>query len=144
MAKIKKLVGEVNANFITESAFHSAVASILKNLSILDSGTTIHVFNNLSRFSNFRKAPRREYLLAGSLEVPILGYGDVTLQVTKENGVKGVLRLKNVAFCTDFITNLVSFRLLRARGIHWNTINNTLFKENDSSFVCILKEIEGQ
>ena len=143
MAKFKKLVGEANVTFI-ESAFHLAAASPLKNLAILDSGTTIHVFNDLSRFSNFRKAPRGEYLLAGSSEVPVLGYGDVTLQITKENGTKGVLRLKNVAFCTDFITNLVSFRLLRARGIHWNTISNTLFRESNSSLVCILKEVEGQ
>ncbi len=118
-----------------ESAFQSTVSFPLKDLAILDSGATIHVFNNLSRFSNFQKAPRGDYLCAGSSEVPILGYGDVTLW--PKNG--RVLRLKNVAFCTDFITNLVSFRLLKAREIYWNMVNNTLFRENDSSIICTLK-----
>jgi len=44
--------------------------------------------------------------------VPILGYGDVTVQVIKLDKSKGILRLKDVAFCIDFNTNLVSFRLL--------------------------------
>jgi hypothetical protein len=112
----------------------------LRDLAILDSGATIHVFNDLSRFSNFKKAPRGDYLLAARSEVPILGYGDVSLQL--KNGK--VLRLKNVAFCTDFVTNLVSFRLLKANGIFWNTVNNTLFREIDSSIICSLKEIAGQ
>ena len=50
--------------------------------------------------------------MAGSLEVPILGYGDVTIQITKLDKSKGVLRLKDVAFYTDFNTNLVLFCLL--------------------------------
>jgi len=44
--------------------------------------------------------------------VPILGYGDITIQVTKPDKSKGILRLKDVAFYTDFNTNLVLFRLL--------------------------------
>jgi len=117
---------------------------LLKHSAILDSGASLHVFNDLSRFSSFRKAPRGDYLLAGASEVPILGYGNVDLRSTKENGTTGILRLKDVAFSPDFVTNIVSFRLLRARGIHWNTITNTLFRESDSSLVCTLKEVEGQ
>jgi transposase InsO family protein len=116
----------------------------LKLSAILDSGASLHVFNDLSRFSNFRKAPRGDYLLAGASEVPILGYGHVDLQITKQNGTKGILRLKDVAFCPDFVTNIVSFRLLRAKGIHWNTITNILFRESDSTLVCTLKETDGQ
>jgi len=50
--------------------------------------------------------------------VPILGYGDVTVQVTKPDKSKGILRLKDVAFYTDFNMNLVSFCLLRKRGYY--------------------------
>ncbi len=122
----------------------SQASIFLKFSAILDSGASLHVFNDLSRFSNFRKAVCGDYLLAGASEVPILGYGHVHLRITKENGAKGILRLKDVAFCPDFVTNIVSFRLLRAKGIHWNTISNTLFRESDSSLVCTLKEIMGQ
>src|SRR6266487_639171 len=134
---IKRLKGRVYTIFM-ESVFQSSTFP-LRDLVILDSGATIHVFNNLSRFSNFRKAPRGDYLIAGSSEVPILGYGDVTLRTAK-----GALRLKNVAFCTDFATNLVSFSLLKEKNIYWDTINNTLFRKSDRSIVGTLKETARQ
>jgi hypothetical protein len=87
---------------------------------ILDSGTTLHIFNDLSRFTNFCKAPSHHILIASDHEVPILGYGDVHVSVTRPNRGIETLRLKNAAFCTDFATNLVSFRLLRERGYYWN------------------------
>src|ERR1700740_1295021 len=101
---------------LTEVALHASM--FLKYSAILDSGASLHVFNDLSRFSSFQKAPRGDYLLAGASEVPILGYGHVDIRITKQNGTKGILRLKGVAFCPNFVTNIVSFRLLRAKGIH--------------------------
>jgi Pol polyprotein, beta-barrel domain len=86
----------------------------LRDLIILNSGSIIYVFNNLSRFANFQKAARGDYLQADSSTVPILDYGNIILQLQKSQ----VLQLKNVAFCTDFVTNLVSFSLLKARDIY--------------------------
>jgi hypothetical protein len=102
--------GEPNAIF-TEVAFQTSIF-LLKLSAILDSRASLHVFNDLSRFSDFRNASRGDYLLAGASEVPILGYRNVDLRITKENGKKGILRLKEVTFCPDFVTNIVSFRLL--------------------------------
>jgi hypothetical protein len=42
----------------------------------------------------------------------MLGYGNITIQVTKLDKSKEILRLKDVAFYTDFNINLVLFRLL--------------------------------
>ena len=77
--------------------------------------------------------------------MPILGYGDVTVQVTKPDKSKGILRLKNVAFCTDFNTNLVSFRLLRKRGFYWdNKGDNNLLVRKDNTILCQMEERHGQ
>jgi hypothetical protein len=111
-----KIKGEANAIFL--ESFHTGQIHPLKLSTILDLGTTLHIFNNISRFYNFSKALRHEYVIAGSLEVPILGYGDVNVQVIRPDKSKGILRLKDVAFYTDFNTNLVSFRLLRKRGYY--------------------------
>ena len=139
----KKIKGEANMVFL--ESFHTGQIHPLKLSTILDSGTTLHIFNDLSRFYNFRKAPRHEYVIAGSSEVPILGYGDVNVQVTKPDKSKGVLRLKDVAFCTDFNTNLVSFRLLRKRGYYWdNKGENNLLVRKDDSVLCQMEERHGQ
>jgi transposase InsO family protein len=142
---IEKTVKGMANMLLHNSVFQASTLYPLKLSTILDSGTTIHVFNDLTRFHNFRKAPRHHYLIAGNREVPILGYGDVNVDVKRPNNNKGVLRLKNVAFCTDFATNLVSFRLLRKKEYHWdNKGSNNYIARKDDTIVCEMKEIHGQ
>jgi hypothetical protein len=140
----KVIIGEANV-LLYESSFQTSTLHPLQYSTILDSGTTIHVFNDLSRFYNFKKAPRGHYLIAGNTEVPILGYGDVDVDITKPNGSKGILRLKNVAYCADFATNLVSFRLLRKKKYHWNNEgDNNFLARKDKTILCTMQEIHGQ
>jgi hypothetical protein len=114
----------------------------LKNSSILNSGTTIHVFNQITRFINFRTAPDGEFVWAGDSKVPILGYGEVDIQVRGAKRKLQVLRLYDVAFCEGFAANLVSFQQLRRQGYWWDTRPhyNCLRRGNDS-VVAYLREI---
>ena len=72
-----KIKGEANAIFL--ELYYIGQTHPLKLLTILDLGTTLYIFNNLSCFYNFRKALRYKYITTGSLEVPILGYSDITI-----------------------------------------------------------------
>ena len=83
-------MGEANV-LLYESSFNTSTCHPLKLSTILDLGTTIHVFNDLSRFINFQKAPHHHILIAGNHEVPILGYGDIHVRLTKPDGGKGTL-----------------------------------------------------
>jgi hypothetical protein len=131
--KVKEIIGVANV-LLYESSFSSSTIHPLELSTILDSGTTLHIFNDLSRFTNFRKAPSHHVLTVGDHEVPILGYGDVHITVMRPNGGTGTLRLKDAAFCTDFTTNLVSFRQLREKGYYWNNkgMNNYLARHDDT------------
>ena len=90
------------SSIIAKTVFQLTILN--RKLAILDSGATIHVFNDLSRFRDLRKAPHGDFLQAGMTQAPILGYGTVDLQITKPNGSRGVLTLRNVAFSTEFVT----------------------------------------
>ena len=87
----------------------------LKNSAILDTGSTIDIFNEISRFLNFRVAPHGDFLWASEQKVPIQGYGDVDIAVEGPTG-RRILRLHDVAYCENFAYNLVSFRKLKRRG----------------------------
>ncbi|CAJ2512278.1 Uu.00g052930.m01.CDS01 [Anthostomella pinea] len=89
--------------------------------SILDSGSTLHVFNDLSQFESFRKAPRGHFVVAGNSEIPILGYGE----------------------CADFACNIISYDLLKKRGYYWDTRKNTINRK-DGSILGELSKIYGQ
>jgi hypothetical protein len=84
-------VGKCTAAFVTvrsETAF-SIAQYPLKNSAILDSGTTIHIFNEISRFLHFRTSPQGDFVWAGDSKVKVLGYGDVDI----ETQGKRILRL---------------------------------------------------
>jgi len=63
----------------------------MKNSAILDSGTTIHIFNEITRFLDFRTAPDVDFVWAGDSRVPILGYGDVDIQALGPKGKMQIL-----------------------------------------------------
>ncbi|KAF7567722.1 hypothetical protein PtrM4_143130 [Pyrenophora tritici-repentis] len=91
----------------------------LKDAFILDSGSTTHICNDLSRIEDVRPSTPGDYIWAGSSKVWIRGYGAVTL-TTEGSQDKQALHIVNVAWCPDFLCSLVSFRLLRRQGIWWD------------------------
>lgn len=102
----------------------------MRNIDVIDSGATLHVYNDLSRFSNFRKSTSLSGIQAGSTVVPILGYGSVRVPITLTSHAEGVLRLHNVAYCVDFICNLISIRRLNERQIWWDNEANLLYRRD--------------
>jgi len=121
----------------------------LKNSAILDSGSTIHIFNNKSRFLNYKKALPGDHLWAGEQPVQVQGYGDVDIQIqgqqTQLSQQPHTLRLREVAYCPGFACNLVSYRQLRKQGLWWDTSpgNNCLRKTN-KTILCHLTDRYGQ
>jgi hypothetical protein len=86
-------------------------------LLILDSNTTLHIFNDLSRFYNLRKASQDHFIVVSNSRILILAYKDVNLSVKGFYGLL-TLRLRDVAYYIDFQYNLVSFGKLQERGYY--------------------------
>ncbi|KAF7565217.1 hypothetical protein PtrM4_046510 [Pyrenophora tritici-repentis] len=116
----------------------------LKDAFILDSGSTTHICNDLSRIEDVRPSTPGDYIWAGSSKVWIRGYGAVTL-TTEGSQDKQALHIVNVAWCPDFLCSLVSFRLLRRQGIWWdNREDPTSLRRWDGTIIAILSERHGQ
>jgi hypothetical protein len=62
----------------------------------------------------------RDYIWAGNSKVWIRGYRSIDL-ILKNNNKTAKLTLQDVAICPDLLCNLVSFQLLRHKGIWWDT-----------------------
>ena len=140
-------VGKCAAAFVTacsKTAF-SIAHYPLKNSAILDSGTTIHIFNEISRFLHFHTAPQGDFVWAGDSKVKVLGYGNVDIAIQGPQG-KRILRLHDVALCEDFACNLVSLRQLHKIGYWWDNRPgfNHLCRSRDNSTVAILESHHNQ
>ena len=68
--------------------------------------------------------------------MPILGYGDVDIELRGSNNKKFFFRLRDVAYCPGFACNLVSLRRLQRCGLWWDTRNNFLRRRSNASIVC--------
>ena len=126
-------------NRIYEKSIFLSISYQLKDLTILNSRAIIHIFNNLSWFSNFQKALHGDYLITRDFHISILEYDDIILW--PKNGNSQILRLKDVVYYINFTANLVSFSHLMDKGIHWNMIGGFLFWESDSLKIIIIKMI---
>jgi len=100
-------IGRETASFFLQAAF-SVNQYPLKNLSILDSGMTIHIFNNLARIRNIRPANPGDFVWAGITRVLILAYGQVSIEVKRSNQFN-LLILYDVAYCKDFLATWFHF-----------------------------------
>lgn len=114
----------------------------LINSVILDSGSTIHICNNLTRFkSPPRMANPGDFVWAGDSTIPIEGYGDLDVKVKGPKGSR-ILTLTDVAFCPTFACSLVSLSHLLKRGIYWDTRNNSLRRFDDSLIGNLSREFD--
>jgi len=122
----------------------------LRNSAILDSGANIHVFNQLTRFQNFRAAPTGDYIATPDGEAPVLGYGEVDIEVRMRRAGRSdkvrVLRLPDVACCENFAVNLVSHRQLRRQGYWWDSHpdRDCIRQVRDNAVFCHLTDRLGQ
>jgi len=97
-------VGTVPSSFFVREGKDKDQASFstdiypLKNSAILDSGTTIHIFNEITRFNDFKTADPGDYVWAGEHNVPIKGYGTVDVVINapdKDQELKNkILRIR--------------------------------------------------
>ncbi|KAL2887328.1 Copia protein [Ceratocystis lukuohia] len=70
-------------------------------------------------FTDTRKV-HSEQLAAGSQKVEIEAYGEVVLPISGPKETE-YIKLTNVAYVPDFLTNLVSNKSLKSRGVYLNT-----------------------
>ena len=138
----RKIVGEINNIF--QATLVSSDDFPLKHSYILDSGSSLHISHDLKRFSDFRRVPLGHHVVCGSGSVAIQGYGEVNIDLTNLKGRVRSLKLHNVAYCPDFPMNLVSLRLLEARGIDWNHRSGQLMFHDDLDILGSTRRTHGQ
>ncbi len=136
-------IGRCSAVFsIIQVSFQAGQRYPLANSAILDSGATLHIFNNIHRFKRLMPATANGCVLAGEHPVKIEGYGSVDVMVRGPKRAM-VLPLTGVAFCPTFTCNIISVRERNRRRIWWDNRLNRLVR-NDGSTLCHLSVQEGQ
>ena len=108
---------------------------------ILDSGASVHVCNDRSRFHNIRAAEPEEYLIAGSSIIQIEAFGSIDITLEGPSGPRKI-ELKDTALIVSFHTSVVSLNKFIAKNVHWNTEREALTHQGD--IFCKVKKRHDQ
>lgn len=73
----------------------------------------------MNKFTNFRRAIRRQGLLCATEVISIKGWGEILLLLRIENRTS-ILVLKEVPYVSNFLLNLVSLACLEDEGFRWH------------------------
>ena len=116
--------------FICVQASSSAATWTIQNSWLLDNGTNIHVCNStmLSRFTKTRSSGPKDILRAGNQVLPIECYGTIDIFINTPIGCQ-TITLLNVAYVSDFMTNLVSMNILTSKGVYFNSKEMHLYRD---------------
>lgn len=102
----------------------SASMYALKNSWISDNGGEVHVTNCRQRMLTFKSV--NQHLLAGDTTVKVKGIGTSYIWLTRLNGERFKMLLKNTLYSPNFHTNIVSLRLAKKVSIFFDTETNHL------------------
>ena len=107
-------------SFSTSQDFRT-VTHQLVNSTILDSGATVHVCNDRTRFTDFREAEKDDVLLAGKSVIQIQGFGTVEITVSWAEDRYRTIQLLDTAFVPQFHLNVASLRRFIRKDVHWES-----------------------
>ena len=92
---------------------------MLNNSFILDSKATCYVYNNKSRFIDFRLPIDNNVLYAGKSVIPIKGFRTILVIVTTLKEPKQyTVYLYNMVLILLFYISVASLRLFMAKGVY--------------------------
>jgi hypothetical protein len=119
-------------------AANQALAT-LENAWVIDSGATIHIVNKRSHFINFRRIS--EPIVTGLTSSIATGRGDICTEVVDpKTRSQQQLVLRDAFYLPGFPTNLVSYRVLRRKGLRWDTTNDILLSPDNEPITRIIEQ----
>ena len=107
----------------------------------MDPASDVHVCNSSIAYRFTRTHPYNgDTILSGLSTAKIECYGTIKITIQSDSG-SSVINLINVAYVPDFLTNLVAYTKLEAKGVYINGRNRRL--ERNSETFCLLKKHGG-
>ena len=105
----------------------------LQNCWILDSAASTHVCNSRERFVFERQADEDDLLYSGLQAHPIEAYGHVVITIQTPTGPQPI-KVENVALVPGYLTNLVSARVIKKKGVFFDTKDERLYTGDGITF----------
>ncbi|KAI1006664.1 hypothetical protein K3495_g1553 [Podosphaera aphanis] len=122
---------------IGSTSLATRLAQLLQNEILLDNGADGHVCNNLALAVSALTPPQcPAFVQPGAGTCPIIGYGDMVFPAHLGKGKNFEMTITNFAFAPEFLTSVMSWKVLKRKGVKWNSDTN--FTTYNGQTICQL------
>jgi hypothetical protein len=91
-----------------------------KHRTIVETGTTNHICNDLSKFSEWRQTPTCSGIKTGAGVVQVLGTGSIRMDLLCSDSTINVTKFSNVLYLPDMFVSIISYSKIRSKGLYYH------------------------
>jgi len=136
-------VDDSNVAEVSEQAMQVAHRTEYKDRTIVDTGATDHICNDLSKFVEWKKTPTRSGIKTGAGVVAVLGTGSITLNLLCVDGTINHVTFNNVLYAPDMFVSIISHSQIRDKGLYYHGWEEKLLRHSDGLELAYTPEIDG-
>jgi hypothetical protein len=114
-----------------------------KERTIVDTGATDHICNNLKKFIDWRQAPTRSSIKTRAGIVKVLGTGTIKLNLLCVNGTINTVTFSNVLYAPDMFISIISYSKIRDKGLYYHSWDEKIYRKSNGLKLAYTPEIDG-
>jgi len=114
-----------------------------KNCTIVDTGATDHICNDLSKFVEWKKTPTCLGIKTGAGVVAVLGTRSITSNLLCVDGTINHVTFNNVLYALDMFVSIILHLQIRDKGLYYYGWEEKLLRHSDGLELAYTLEINS-
>jgi hypothetical protein len=128
---------------VSEKAMRFAGRTDYKDRTIVDTGTTDHIYNDLSKFIEWRQVSTCSGIKTGAGVVKVNGTGSIAMDLLCADGTINYVKFSDVLYAPDMFVLSISHSKIRAKDLYYHGWQEKIYRQQDEQEVAYTPEIEG-
>jgi hypothetical protein len=128
---------------VSEQAMRFAHRTEYKERTIVNTGATDYICNDLSKFTEWRQTPTRTGIKTSAGVVKVLGTSTIKLSLLYANGTIHEATFSNVLYAPDMFVSIISHSKIREKGFYYHGWDEKIYQYSDGLELAYTPEIDG-
>lgn len=136
-------VDDSNVAEVLEQAMQVAHRAEYKERTIVDTGATDYICNDLSKFVEWKKTPTRSGIKTGAGVVAVLGTSSITINLLCVDGTINYVTFRNVLYALDMFVLIILHLQIRDKSLYYYGWEKKLLRHSNGLELAYTPEIDG-
>jgi hypothetical protein len=132
-----------NVAEVSELAMRIASRADYKHRTIVDTGATNHICNDLSKFIKWRQTTTCSGIKTGAGVLQVLGTGSIEMDLLCSDGKINTTKFSDVLYAPDMFVSIISHSKIRSKGLYYHGWDEKIYRQQDQLELAYTPEIDG-